>query len=162
MALLVLSVFLVASLVMPSVALANGPHEDIDKGIIPEVRNDLPQPPPDFNPLTATAQELQKYGFPRKPTDEEGAKRWEDMQEHAKYYVKPEQIPSTYVHGLVGTYNSEIWAGYVVRGVDNKIGGTAPKYYQASAQWTQPAYTGTAVASFWVGMDGFIGSNDVV
>ncbi|MCX5994706.1 MAG: G1 family endopeptidase [Chloroflexi bacterium] len=155
---LVLAVFLVVSLLIPSVAWASGPNEKIDNGIMPEVRNDLPQPPADFNPLTATAQELQKYGLPAKPTDEEGAKQWEDVYEHCKHYVKPEQIPSTstYTHGLVGTYSTTNWAGYVVRSCDNKINGTAPKYTIVYANWYQPTYNGPATASFWVGMDGFV------
>ena len=91
--------------------------DSLQQGILPTLAEQLPEPPPGFNPLTATSADLQKYGFPEKPTSETELKAWEEVMQNAKEYVKPVQIPSRAVHGLVGTTNTPNWAGYVVRGV---------------------------------------------
>jgi hypothetical protein len=38
-----------------------------------------PAPPPDFDPFSATAEELEKYGYPPKPTDPEMLENWSEI-----------------------------------------------------------------------------------
>ena len=134
-----------------------------NQGSIPTLAPPLAVPPPNFNPLTATDQELQQYGFPSRPSDAKELQEWENVMQYAKQYVKPDQHPSSFIHGLVRTSTSSHWAGYVVNGTDNKINGNAPLYTQATGEWTQPTYSGTnAVASLWVGMGGWTGSSSIV
>ncbi len=119
------------------------------------------QPPASFNPLTATSEELHQYGFPPKPFDVKDAVYWEYAMEHAKYWVKPIQIPSLARYGFegqiftgVGTpYNG--WAGYVVRSQDN----SNMQFYGSSAYWNQPSYANglngePTWTAFWTGIGG--------
>lgn len=87
--------------VSPSVANAASNKQ----GILPAVIDQINEPPANFNPLKATSQELEKYGFPKKPTDVKALQEWENAMEHAKYYVKPEQKASTAVHGTAYSSN---------------------------------------------------------
>jgi hypothetical protein len=36
-------------------------------------------PPPDFDPFSATPEELEKYGYPPKPTDPERLETWSEI-----------------------------------------------------------------------------------
>jgi hypothetical protein len=38
-----------------------------------------PPPPPDFDPFSATPEELEKYGYPPKPTDPERLENWSEI-----------------------------------------------------------------------------------
>jgi hypothetical protein len=136
--------------------------ESNQQGILPTLAEQLPAPPVNFNPLVATSAELLKYGFPDRPTDERELSTWENAMAHAKYYVKPDQKPSTAVHGLVGTVYSTNWAGYVVNCTDNIRNGYTPKYTVVHGFWTQPTYSGSADPSFWMGIGGWVGSSCVV
>ncbi len=52
-------------------------------------------PPPGWSPLTATAQELQEYGFPPRPTGAPGAdKAWLDAMSHVKLPTCPQASAS--------------------------------------------------------------------
>ena len=108
--------------------------------------------PDGFNPLTANAEDLNKYGFPQKPTDPEKLKKWTYAMQHAKHYVKPDQSPSQWTNGTA--YNNH-WAGYVIKASDNIVNGMTPKYTEAQGSWVQPTYTGSSVPAFWVGMGGY-------
>jgi len=50
--------------------LAISPPPSVEPSIATTIHA-LPEPPSGFNPLTATPAELQMYGFPPKPTDED-------------------------------------------------------------------------------------------
>jgi hypothetical protein len=136
--------------------------ESNQQGILPTLAEQLPAPPTNFNPLVATSSELLKYGFPDRPTDQRELSTWENAMAHAKYYVKPEQKPSTAVRGLVGTSYSLNWAGYIVNCTDNVRNGYTPKYTVVHGFWTQPTYSGNGLPSFWMGMGGWTGSNYIV
>ena len=115
----------------------------------------LPSPPAGFNPLTATNQELQKYGFPTRPIDSTALNQWEYVMSRAKYYGKPIQTPSnTNSFGLQNpiTYNA-LWAGYVTTGADNN----SATYTQSSGYWTQPDYQDWWYGDpiLWTGIDGY-------
>ena len=105
-------------------------------------------PPAGFNPLTASGSDLEKYGFPQRPTDPNALASWTKAMESAKHYVAPVQIPSTFAHG---DYTN--WAGYEVDGSNNNN----DTFYYTSSNWVQPAYSGTSDPSFWVGQGGING-----
>ncbi len=127
-----LVVVFILTILLPG-AIFGDVNTDSNQGILPTLAEQLPEPPANFNPLTATSAELSKYGFPEKPTSETELKAWEDAMAHAKYYVKPDQKPSTAVHGLFATDYSVNWAGYVVSYANNKGGdGFYPLYYEAN------------------------------
>jgi hypothetical protein len=58
-------------------------------------------PPPDFDPFSATAEELEKYGYPPKPTDPERLEDWSEivsvpvapMPEDAVITLMPQHSP---------------------------------------------------------------------
>jgi hypothetical protein len=133
--------------------------ESNQQGILPTLAEQLPAPPANFNPLSASAAELLQYGFPERPTTETDLKAWEYAMANAKYYVKPEQKPSTAVHGLAHTVYSLNWAGYIVDCPDNKRNGYTPQYTVVHGFWTQPTYSGSADPSFWQGIGGWMGSS---
>jgi hypothetical protein len=60
-----------------------------------------PAPPPDFDPFSATAEELEKYGYPPKPTDPELLENW---SETVSVPVAP--MPDGPVFTLDGPHNS--------------------------------------------------------
>jgi hypothetical protein len=109
----------------------------------------LPQPPANFNPLTATPGDLQKYGFPAKPTDANALAGWEDAMKHAKQYVKPIQVPSLYRYTYIGDLYTNLWAGYEAYSTHN----SNEYYYGANACWYQPSWvTSGDWTAFWTGM----------
>jgi hypothetical protein len=122
------------------------------------------QPPANFNPLTATPEELQKYGFPAKPTNVKDAVNWEYAMEHAKQYVKPIQEPSLFRYGYLGDYfnggtaGTLSWAGYVAPSVNNGN----ELYTETSAYWTQPSYVNNTWAGFWTGLGGANNTTTIV
>jgi hypothetical protein len=128
------------------------------------VNNVIPQPPASFDPLTATPGDLQKYGFPAKPTNAEDLAAWDNVMKHAKQYVKPIQIPSLNRFGLVETWYNWVpetatpWAGY---DVESGYNNTAT-FYSACADWYQPSYVGTHWTAFWAGMGGEVPNNDLI
>ena len=78
-------------------------NADSNHVLIPTLVPQIGAPPSGFNPLTATDNELQQYGFPSRPSDAKELQEWETVMQYAKYYVKPDQHPSTFVHGLIRT-----------------------------------------------------------
>lgn len=126
-----------------------------EPGQLPVLAPVLPAPPSDFKPLQASNEELKQYGLPQRPSDPADLAKWQDLMSHAKSYVAPVQTPSTTTHGLVRTTYSRTWAGYVVKRSDTSL----PLITEASAYWTQPAYSGnSADPSFWTGIGGYSGS----
>lgn len=119
---------------------------------MPEVVNNSIEVPDNFNPLTATADELKKYGFPRKPTNKTDALAWEEVMKYAKHYVKPIQIPSKSTH--ITSYSTN-WAGYVgPSSINNNV-----LFTDAQAEWKQPNTVANANPSFWVGIGGYSTQN---
>lgn len=156
-----LAAILVVVMVLSLSLLVNSPvpaASDLKKrGMFPKTIETITQPPANFNPLTATAEELTKYGFPGRPTDKKHLEEWESAMKHAKQYAKPEQTPSAKVHSSL---SNDHWAGYIVRSVNNKNknNNLKPNYVQVCGTWIQPAYFGSATPSFWIG----IGADSVV
>lgn len=52
-------------------------------------------PPEDFDPLTASNEELKQYGIPERPNDEESLAFWESLFSNKPTYIAPviEEVP---------------------------------------------------------------------
>ena len=55
--------------------------------IVDGIENHFLVPPEDFNPITATDEELARYCFPPRPTTEAGIKQWENQMKN--YEITP-------------------------------------------------------------------------
>jgi len=142
-----------------------------------------PLPPLDLEPLSASDEELEQYGFPPRPDPVSAPAAYAHWQKlvsvprTASPHLTQTTIyngPALALHVLVGqnprngsvSVSSYNWSGYAVVG---KKGTFARNKSSISAQWTVPvAQTafgvcdGIPVYSFqWVGFDGF-DSNDVL
>jgi len=137
----------------------------------------FPLPPKGFDPLKASAQDLQRYGFPRRPdavTEAHAASKWvKAFSQYPQFtHITPEfkdlphrRVPNkrtqAETRGMVNatSYN---WSGYVLF-----IGG-GDRFTWVTGQWTVPkAYSphpgdgNTYYSSHWLGIDGD-GSGDVM
>lgn len=137
----------------------------------------FPLPPKGFDPLKASAEELQRYGFPRHPDammETHAASKW--VEAFRKYpgftHITPEFKDLPHRRGpnrrtqaeTKGNVNatSSNWSGYVLF-----IGG-GDSFTWVTGQWTVPrAYSpnpgdgNTYYSSAWLGIDGD-GSGDVM
>lgn len=117
------------------------------------------QPPAGFNPLTASAASLKKYGFPPRPTAPAALSLWSEAMQHATHYVPPNPVASSIMHDPP-THSGNPWSGYT-------IPSNGVHYTGSEARWTQPAVAGNSNytnynkapdASFWTG----IGTNNLI
>jgi hypothetical protein len=127
-------------------------------------------PPVDFDPLTASSAELERYGFPARPDDPRLLERFQRVFERLKgrfHYVEPTfQINRGRSHGpRKRTFNAGVWTG------DNWSGGvvnvpTGQSFNGILGDWVVPnVYPATPTAEWcfcanWIGLDGD-GSGDV-
>jgi hypothetical protein len=150
---------------------------DVPKQTIGSVEiSTFPLPPEGFDPLAATAEELQQYGFPRRPDHQQiphEATKW--VTAFRRYpqlkHITPEFRPLEHRHDLnkrtrkgseaeVNATSSN-WSGSVLF-----VGG-GDRFSWISGSWTvphvyqSPATGGTEYSSAWLGLDGD-GSNDVM
>lgn len=137
----------------------------------------FPLPPKGFDPLKASAQDLQRYGFPRRPdavTEDHAASKW--VEAFRKYpgfthitpefkdlphHHKPNRRTEPETKGNVNATSSN-WSGYVLF-----IGG-GDHFTWVTGKWTvprayspQPGNGQTYWGSAWLGIDGD-GSGDVM
>ncbi|URZ18624.1 G1 family glutamic endopeptidase [Clostridium felsineum] len=114
-------------------------------------------PPSTFNPLTATDTELDKYGFPSRPTDKKQLAQWENAMRHAKKHVSLKIKNSNTTHG---TSQSPNWTGYVCQGSSNNN----TKFYQSCTEFFIPQYNGSTNddPAIWTGIGGYNGSYSIV
>jgi hypothetical protein len=114
-------------------------------------------PPANFDPLTASSEQLQNYGFPKKPSDPKELAVWEDHMKHAKNFIAPQLIensnrkhqpPATKT--TADTY-SPSWSGWFV----NPNSGSA--FTKIAGDFVVPdvsSSTQTAYECSWVGLGG--------
>jgi hypothetical protein len=123
------------------------------------------QPPPSFDPMTASAAELQQYGYPPRPAADASPKdlaQWKMVVNPALTRVVPQLLPTNIYHRTV--------SGLVIKNAkaySNNWSGRAlvqkrPKFTSVSGSWTVPAIqqagscpAGGNYSSQWVGIDGF-------
>lgn len=122
-------------------------------------------PPPEFDPLAATASELEQYGFPARPDHPRLLRLYQRVFTRLKgrlKYVEPafriirdgshdrrDRIPSA------GVFTGDNWSGSVVQPPPSQ------SFNQVLGQWVVPnAYPKSGevfLNSYWIGLDGFTG-----
>ncbi len=134
-------------------------------------------PPPGFNPVNGTEDQLACWGFPHRPTDSRGLAAWTMAMQHAIHWVAPRfgaPVPALSTHPLMRTAlfhpagsvlsenDSFNWAGYVARQSDNPISGK--QWGEMTSLWTVPRVpidnSGRA-AYAWLGLGGYY-SPDII
>jgi hypothetical protein len=122
-------------------------------------------PPSGFDPLTASVTDLEKYGYPAKPTDPTALAHWEDLMSHAKNFIIPEFKVSNVSHApkMSGT-SYGLWQGYVASESSGSPYNSQP-FTNVMGQWNLPTVTGSgapanqwAYSANWVGF----GSTNIV
>jgi hypothetical protein len=115
--------------------------------------------PADWNPLTATDEELSYYGYPKRPTNENQLKEW---QKHVSgKWIKPDfqetnierKVPKRTTNATGGPSFSTNWAGYAVESQCNEVvGGWYVPSVSADSNHL-PAYS-----CQWVGLGAYDGN----
>lgn len=132
------------------------------------VKNYYPVPPEGFNPVTATDEQLERYGFPARPLQEDKLLEWNEQMSHYSYTPVPEVLVSAVktvskaelVKLQTLRYYSSIYqtthgycAGYAAYG---------NTYCQVQGDFVQPTIasscTNYTYACHWIGMGDFNGS----
>lgn len=120
-------------------------------------------PPAHWNPLEASAEELNYYNFPPRPTDPEGLERWKAVVANAKWqrpaFSKADvRLDRNLLTGSVGTESSIVHSG-------NWGGVVSKEAYQDDVKgwWRTPyAYADTAHrpanSAQWIGLGGTAGT----
>ena len=137
------------------------------------------RPPASFNPLTATDAELDRYGFPPRPSRDLGADvlaRWErrvmsqtrivpQLKQTNTFHAPVRSIKQIKASGGTIEANSENWSGYAIVDPSNPF---AKPGSQVEAQYIVPkpvsgceSGSETYSSANWVGIDGAF-SNDVL
>jgi hypothetical protein len=145
---------------------------------IPGVQAFLPLPK-DFNPETASNDELLRYGLPPRPNRQESPvafKAWQSRVEGAKHRIVPELQQTNVRHPPInidkqvrtrvdgGVTTSNNWSGYAITGPNgqfSKWGSEITGSYMEPAPGCDASAAGDKHASIWVGIDGY-GSPDVL
>jgi hypothetical protein len=129
-------------------------------------------PPKDFNPLTATDNQLAVHGIPRRPdaTSEPGLRKiWDQAFSKPVTFVEAQLVEDkvwrSLPHGVVGVQKQGFglaghWAGAVVQTSSLKLSPAEPAN-TVFAQWVVPKIntstkeTGSQTVGFWVGLGGW-------
>lgn len=139
--------------------------------LIDGVLNSFPVPPDGFDPIHASDQELETYGFPPRPDpDSDSYDSWLKLMEGYTGTPIPEPVLHYEVHdvqssaanqsaisatAVSGSFSSN-WSGYV-----SKIAAGSTFYTQAQASYTQPSFIynknlgGIQQVVCWVGIGGY-------
>lgn len=138
------------------------------------VANTITVPPDNFNPLTATNQQLLEFGYPVRPTKSSDMAKWTNFVTHRKIQTPPQYLtrhlqarnplgdvtsqPSTknpnHSTTIMGAGSQETWSstnysGYIADSTYNE-------WTAVSANYTQPTDYGTkGYVSDWVGIGGW-------
>lgn len=103
-------------------------------------------PPSNFDPPSASAQDIAYYGLPSRPSEAKALTEWEYTVQHAKYRWCGTQLDPTMHFGTIAS-DSGNWSGYVV-----KEGGS--NTYDAARGWFTLKCASTGHAGIWVGIGG--------
>jgi hypothetical protein len=132
----------------------------------------FPAPPAGFDPLTASPNDLQRYGLPLPPDATRyprAHQHWQELMRHAKRSVTPHFTPQP---GIKHNVNNLAWSGGVVT-APHKICGFSPptiwgriipcppapsqQMLAVQGEWPVPNVYGSAFKgdlATWVGLDG--------
>jgi hypothetical protein len=122
------------------------------------IDNVFPVPPSGFNPLTATAAQLEEYGFPPKPIDPTDLQNWTEIMKNYKETVTPGKISTTTKSVTSNTQSiksmSSNWSGYT----SNEISGSN-QWVAVQGTFIQPSENTSGQhhssdVDAWVGLGG--------
>lgn len=124
----------------------------------------FPVPPKDFQPLSATDEELAAYGFPPRPDEnnQDSLNDWTELMSHCKYATIPELKLEVFDDNEVSDMNNSPRTYTGSAGLSSDGGGyfselfsAATFYTQAQGDFVQPTITetsGSCANSFLVGL----------
>jgi hypothetical protein len=128
------------------------------------------QPPPGFNPSTASAEDLQLYGYPPRPAANASAEevaRWKQQVNPALIRVVPQlkatkiyhrPISGVTIRNSTNVYSSN-WSGYALVQGYARLKSVTGSWMVPPAQQAFGTCSGTDYVGQWVGIDGFVSSN---
>lgn len=134
------------------------------------VKNTFPVPPKGFNPLTASAESLARYGFPPKPANPNQLNLWTDVVKHWHETTPTLELgPASKIHGSVKNISlrpsillpnttdsypsySNRWSGYIV----NASSPSFNEWKAVQGDYYQPfrGSNSNAMEASWVGIGG--------
>jgi hypothetical protein len=117
-------------------------------------------PAPGFSPLTASATQLQFYGFPARPTDPSDLAAWTAAM--AAYRsdlppTQPMQVVTSSTPAASPAYTN--WGGYIV----GNQRAQSNAYVAVKTEFSAPSVSGcsaSALVGFWIGLGGTIQTRD--
>ncbi|TMG28875.1 MAG: hypothetical protein E6H93_12220 [Chloroflexi bacterium] len=114
-------------------------------------------PPKGFNPLTATAAQLDEYGLPSRPTDQSALGPWLKMMSNYHPVTPPNfmvSIPDQRHPRVSATYLANNWSGWVATGNNGN-------YTIAEGYWNEVSLGSSCTGSnelTWAGLGGWTSS----
>jgi hypothetical protein len=111
------------------------------------------EPPKGFDPLKASAEKLQTWGFPPRPKNEDGREEWRDLVGgYKEAYVGP-GCEGAATHNTLGTQRTPSWSGYEAENPGQPYVWTAiiGNFYQP---YDHGSCSISAEESSWVGIGG--------
>lgn len=107
----------------------------------------VPTPPPSFDPITASDDDLESYGLPPRPSNRDAAAVWSADMENWKRNPDPGLCATDY-----RAVQSGNWAGYFADG-------SAGSYHAVQGDYRQPSSLSTTCANStlasWTGLGGY-------
>jgi hypothetical protein len=115
-------------------------------------------PPAGFQPETASAAQLDQYGFPPRPTDSVSLARWQKEMSGWKGAAPPTPfLTETHAQVVADTRNLQNWAGYAITAENNSL----YWFTQAEGWYTEPTFGQSRCANpsevTWAGLGGYPG-----
>jgi hypothetical protein len=125
-----------------------------------------PLPPANFQPLKASAEELARYGYPKRPDAASRpalARFWETAAAHKTRFIEPRLIPTGATHVVLrdgnATHSSSTWSGAYQEAPNGQSFDTVVgEWIVPTVELPSGAAAGPYSASIWVGIDGRSGS----
>lgn len=112
-------------------------------------------PPTGWTPAVASADELDRYGYPPRPTGGDALTEWTDEYGQMSTVPVTSMCATNASNALVKSVHSANWAG----GMSVNSSSTLNTYDYANAHWTQPTFVGVCPAaslySIWSGIGGY-------
>jgi hypothetical protein len=119
-------------------------------------------PPAGFHPETASAVELNEYGFPPRPSSGDALARWQEEMSMWKGSAPPAPfltVVPAHTGAQSDTQESGNWAGYVIESTSQTFDHAEGWYIEPQRYQSRCA---TTDESIWAGLGGSISGDDVL